>query len=108
MSKTTLCRTLLSLGLGVSALAQTFNGFTTGNIVVRRSVYSGSAATLAAGQPLPPVCPSTAACGTTPASASGAYPTTQPTVFIPIVARPPGRGTLVAPLKHPPSPVQLK
>ena len=75
MSKTTLCRTLLSLGVGVSAFAQTFNGFTTGNIVVSRSVYTGSAATLAAGQPLPPVCPSTAACGTTPATANGAYPT---------------------------------
>jgi uncharacterized protein (TIGR03437 family) len=69
----TLSSTLLSLGLSVSAFAQSFSGFTTGNIVVSRSVYSGSAATLAAGQPLPPVCPSTASCGTTPATASGAY-----------------------------------
>jgi uncharacterized protein (TIGR03437 family) len=73
MSRTTLCCTLLSFGLGVSAFAQSFSGFTTGNIVVSRSVYAGSAATLAAGQPLPPVCPSTASCGTAPATASGAY-----------------------------------
>lgn len=65
--------TLLTLGLAVSAFAQSFSGFTTGNIVVSRSVYTGSAATLAAGQPLPPVCPSTADCGTTPATDSGAY-----------------------------------
>ena len=53
---------------------QTFSGFTAGNIVVSRTVYGGSAATLALGQPLPPVCPSTAACGTAVAGASGAYP----------------------------------
>src|ERR1700733_14875194 len=75
MSRTTTCCTLLTLGLAASAFAQTFNGFTAGNIVVSRSVYSGSAATLAVGQPLPPVCPSTAACGTAPATASGAYVT---------------------------------
>jgi uncharacterized protein (TIGR03437 family) len=66
-------RTLLCFALSASAFAQSFSGFSTGNIVVSRSVYSGSAATLAAGQPLPPICPSTAACGTTPATASGAY-----------------------------------
>ena len=57
-----------------AAFSQTFSGFTAGNIVVSRSVYMGSASTLAAGQPLPPVCPSTAACKTTPATNSGAYP----------------------------------
>src|ERR1700728_4069369 len=79
MSRKTTCCTLLTLGLAATALAQTFNGFTTGNIVVSRSVYSGSAATLAVGQPLPPVCPSTAACGTAPATASGAYVTSTST-----------------------------
>jgi uncharacterized protein (TIGR03437 family) len=58
-----------------AVFGQTFSGFTTGNIVVSRSVYTGSAATLANGQPLPPVCPSTAACKTAPATSSGAYPT---------------------------------
>jgi uncharacterized protein (TIGR03437 family) len=42
--------------------------------VVSRTVYGGSASTLAAGQVLPPVCPSTAACGTAKATDSGAYP----------------------------------
>lgn len=74
MSRTTSRCTLLTLGLAASAFAQTFNGFTAGNIVVSRSVYTGSAATLAVGQPLPPVCPSTAACGTAKATDNGAYP----------------------------------
>jgi len=53
--------------------AQSFPGFTAGNIVVSRSVYTGSAATLAVGQPLPPVCPTTAVCATAPATSNGAY-----------------------------------
>jgi uncharacterized protein (TIGR03437 family) len=57
-----------------AAFGQSFSGFTPGNIVVSRSVYMGSASTLPAGQPLPPVCPSTAACKTVAASSSGAYP----------------------------------
>jgi uncharacterized protein (TIGR03437 family) len=65
---------LCAFGFGVSAFAQSFNGFTSGNIVVSRTVYTGTASTLAAGQPLPPVCPSTAKCGTAAASDSGAYP----------------------------------
>jgi uncharacterized protein (TIGR03437 family) len=79
MPRTLTLVSLLALGLGMSSPAQTFNGFTTGNIVVSRSVYSGSAATLAAGQPLPPVCPSTAACGTAKATDSGAYASTSAT-----------------------------
>src|ERR1035441_1289893 len=67
-------RLLYALSLGVSAFAQSFSGFTSGNIVVSRSVYTVTASTLAAGQPLPPVCPSTAKCGTAAASDSGAYP----------------------------------
>ena len=64
------CGIIVAAGV---AFSQTFSGFTTGNLVVSRSVYTGSAATLAAGQPLPPVCPSTAACGTGK-SVSGVYP----------------------------------
>lgn len=41
-----------------------------------RSVYAGDASTLAVGQALPPVCPSTAACGTAKATDSGLYPST--------------------------------
>jgi uncharacterized protein (TIGR03437 family) len=67
------------VSLAASVPAQTFNGFTAGNIVVSRSVYSGSATTLAVGQPLPPVCPSTAACGTAKATDSGAYASTTAT-----------------------------
>jgi uncharacterized protein (TIGR03437 family) len=59
--------------------AQAFPGFTPGNIVVSRSVYQATAAHLAVGQPLPPVCPSTAACGTVKATDSGAYPSTTST-----------------------------
>ena len=58
-----------------TAFSQSFSGFTAGNIVVSRSVYTGSAATLATGQPLPPVCPATASCKTAAAVSSGAYPT---------------------------------
>jgi uncharacterized protein (TIGR03437 family) len=49
-------------------------GFTSGNIVVTRSVYAGDATTVAIGQPLPPVCPATADCGTGKATDNGAYP----------------------------------
>ena len=61
-----------------SAIAQTgsFSGFTPGNLVVTRTVYSGTASTIIVGQPLPPVCPSTAVCGTAVATDNGAYPST--------------------------------
>ncbi|MDR3699014.1 MAG: hypothetical protein P4L56_05220 [Candidatus Sulfopaludibacter sp.] len=39
-----------------------------------RSVYGGSAGVLAVGQPLPPVCPSSASCGNAKATDSGGYP----------------------------------
>ncbi len=59
----------------VSARSQTgFNGFSAGNIVVSRSVYTGTAAVLSKGQPLPPICPATAKCGTATATDSGDYP----------------------------------
>ncbi len=68
---TALALTLLPLSsYGQSA----FPGFTAGNLVVTRSVYTGDATTLSIGQPLPPVCPSTAACGTATATANGTYP----------------------------------
>jgi uncharacterized protein (TIGR03437 family) len=64
-----------------TAQAQTFNGFIPGNVVVSRSVYSGTAASLAVGQPLPPVCPATATtqCNAAKATDSGAYPSTTST-----------------------------
>jgi uncharacterized protein (TIGR03437 family) len=62
------------LALGTSLFAQSFPGFTSGNIVVSRTTYTGSAATLAVGQPLPPVCPTTAVCATAPATSNGSYP----------------------------------
>jgi hypothetical protein len=69
------CRlALFAVFVAPAVFSQTSSGFTAGNIVVSRSVYSGSAATLASRQPLPPVCPSTAACKTAPATSSGAYP----------------------------------
>jgi uncharacterized protein (TIGR03437 family) len=62
--------------LVAAASAQSaFSGFKPGNLVVSRSVYVGDASTPAVGQPLPPVCPSTASCGTALASNSGVYPT---------------------------------
>jgi hypothetical protein len=69
------CQMAAVVGLAAGmASSQSFSGFTAGNIVVSRSVYTGSVSTLAVAQPLPPVCPTTAACGTVKASANGAYP----------------------------------
>ncbi len=69
------CQMAAVVGLAAGmASSQSFSGFTAGNIVVSRSVYTGSVSTLAVAQPLPPVCPTTAACGTVKASANGGYP----------------------------------
>jgi uncharacterized protein (TIGR03437 family) len=59
-----------------AAFAQSsgFPGFSPGNIVVSRTVYAGDASTITVGQPLPPICPSTAACGTAKATDNGALP----------------------------------
>src|SRR5579872_210706 len=67
--------------LCATAYGQTngFPGFTAGNLVVSRSVYSGDASSIIKGQALPPVCPSTAKCGTGAASDNGAYPSTTST-----------------------------
>jgi hypothetical protein len=73
-SKYALRGAFAALLLVPGVFSQSFSGFTAGNIVVSRSAYMGSTSTLAAGQPLPPVCPSTAACKTAAATSSGAYP----------------------------------
>jgi len=73
-------KVVLSLALGASvagiAFAQSspFPGFTPGNLVVSRTVYAGDGSTIIAGQSLPPVCPSTAVCGTAKATDNGASP----------------------------------
>jgi hypothetical protein len=55
------------------AFAQnTFDGFIPGNLVVSRSVYTGTASTVTVGQTLPPNCPATATCTT--ATNNGTYP----------------------------------
>ena len=65
---------LVLIGMAGFAQNPAFNGFTPGNLVVSRSVYTGTASTIAVGQPLPPICPSTAACGRGIATDTGAYP----------------------------------
>ena len=49
--------------------------FTPGNLVVSRSVYTGTSSTVTVGQALPPNCPSTASCPTKTATNDGTYPT---------------------------------
>ncbi len=69
---TILCIAALS---AVPVFGQTaFSGFTPNNLVVSRSVYAGTASTVMIGQPLPPNCPSTAACGTGAATNNGSFP----------------------------------
>ena len=59
----------------------TFTGFSAGNLVLSRSVYTGDPSTVVIGSVLPPVCPASAnaaasgACGAK-ATNSGAYPST--------------------------------
>ena len=70
----------LALAAGASTVfAQSFAGFTSGNLVVSRSVYTGDQTTVTVGQPLPPVCPSTAACGSGKATDNGLFPSTNST-----------------------------
>ncbi len=60
----------------------TFTGFTAGNLVLSRSVYTGDASTVVKGQALPPVCPASAeaaaagACKAAKATDNGAYAST--------------------------------
>ena len=53
-----------------------FSGFTSGNIIVSRSVYVGDSSTVTKGQFLPPLCPSGASCAKNGAVATndGTYP----------------------------------
>jgi uncharacterized protein (TIGR03437 family) len=75
--RTTLSAISVTALLCAAAYGQTgFSGFTAGNLVVSRSVYTGDATTVIKGQALPPLCPSTAACGTGVATDNGAYPST--------------------------------
>lgn len=64
------------IAIEIRAQSSSFTGFTPGNLVVSRSVYTGSASTITVGQPLPPVCPSTATCATASATDNGTYPST--------------------------------
>jgi uncharacterized protein (TIGR03437 family) len=71
---------------GVFALAQStsFSGFSPGNLVVSRSVYTGTASTVAVNQALPPVCPASAETAKKgqcagKATDNGAYPSTTST-----------------------------
>jgi hypothetical protein len=60
-----------------SAFAQApFPGFLPGNLVVSRSTYMGTTATVTVGQKLPPACPATATCPTATATDNGSYPST--------------------------------
>ncbi|MDQ6705227.1 MAG: hypothetical protein M3Z85_04570 [Acidobacteriota bacterium] len=62
-------------GIPPAALADTiFADFIPGNLVVSRSVYAGTAASVKVGQKLPPSCPSTALCNAHGATNDGSYP----------------------------------
>lgn len=65
-------RVIAALATLSIAYAQTAS-FTSGNIVVTRSVYAGDMSTVTIGQQLPPICPAIAACGTAKAPADGSY-----------------------------------
>jgi uncharacterized protein (TIGR03437 family) len=65
----------LSAATALCAFAQPPGfSFSTGNLILTRSIYSGDATVVTVGQSLPPVCPSTAKCGTAKATDTGAYP----------------------------------
>src|SRR5580704_12467319 len=59
---------------GTGSGSSTFSGFTPNNLVVSRSVYTGTASTVTAGQILPPVCGTQATCNSA-ATDTGAFPT---------------------------------
>ncbi len=58
---------------GTGAGGSPFSGFTANNLLVSRSVYTGTASTVTAGQILPPVCGTQATC-TSGATNTGAFP----------------------------------
>ena len=73
----------LASGVSTRAFADSiFSGFTPGNLIVSRTVYTGNASTISVGQALPPVCPATADCGTGMASDNGSYPSTSGTANV--------------------------
>jgi uncharacterized protein (TIGR03437 family) len=80
------------------AAAQTFSGFTSGNLVVTRSVYSGTATTVTVGQALPPVCPTSASCGKGKATDTGAFPATGSTGSVWNNSKPDGSFSVNAPI----------
>jgi uncharacterized protein (TIGR03437 family) len=71
---------MLGMTSGLWAQSSSFTGFTTGNLVVSRSVYVGDANTVQVGQSLPPVCPASAEaakkgqCSAGKATVNGTYP----------------------------------
>jgi len=68
------CFAACSTALPLLAQTGAFSGFTPGNLVVSRSVYTGDANSVSVGQRLPPICPTTAVCGTAITTDSGAFP----------------------------------
>ena len=77
---TTISLMILGMTSGLWAQSSSFTGFTTGNLVVSRSVYVGDANTVQVGQSLPPVCPASAEaakkgqCSAGKATVNGTYP----------------------------------
>src|ERR1700693_2360659 len=67
---------ILFSGCSVLSFAQStaFTGFSSGNLVLTRTVYAGTACTVVVGQACPPVCPATAACGAAVAADNGTLP----------------------------------
>jgi hypothetical protein len=71
---------IVAVLLSAAAFGQSGTPFTSGNLVVSRTVYTGDANTVAVGQSLPPVCPATAEtakkgqCSAGKAVANGTYP----------------------------------
>ena len=74
MLKEVLAVLTIAGALSCAAFADSFSGFTPGNLVVTRSVYTGDASTVIIGQQLPPNCPATATCPTQTATDNGAFP----------------------------------
>lgn len=89
---------LLALCLTGGAAAQTFSGFTSSNLVVTRSVYTGTATTVTVGQALPPVCPTSASCGKGKATDRGAFPATGSTGSVWNNSKPDGSFSVNSPI----------
>jgi hypothetical protein len=68
------CATASVLAVPAFASSVGTTTLTPDNLVLTRSIYSGIASTVTIGEPLPPNCPSTAACGTGTATNNGLFP----------------------------------